>query len=77
MFGSKKPTSQKLIESSERVIDVFTHTKRQLEEINHEAVAEQNVIDAKIADLTVQRLDLEAVTAQNERVIANINKILE
>jgi hypothetical protein len=77
MFTTKTPKSQKLREKSVNIIDVFTETKRQLQDVNDQVDMEESSVQSQIELLTAQLHDLAATREQNSRVVANINKILE
>ena len=66
-----------LISKSTKVIDIFTKTKTDLEDINNSITLEQELISKEVAELTAHSVELDKLTLTNNKVIKNINKIIE
>jgi cell division protein FtsB len=77
MFTSKQPKSAKLAVESQGLLDVFTETKTKLQGVNEKIDTEDATLEQQIAALEQQRQQLAATKTGNERVIGNINRILE
>lgn len=70
-------TKESLKEKSDRAISVFKSVVEDLKLINQNSLTEQNALNAEVLSLQKQVLELENISAENSKVISNIEKIFK
>lgn len=77
MIRSKKKAASKLLEQSQKAKGILYKTRESLLNVNSDMVDEAVVIQTEINNLEAERNALTSEVSSNEKVIKNIDKILD
>lgn len=77
MIRSKKNTASKLLNQSQKAKGILYKTRESLLDVNSDMVDEAVVIQTEINNLEAERNALTSEVRSNEKVIKNIDKILD